>query len=475
MDFFRLVGGFLYWNSRKTVYRWRGAGGRCPCQHPSDSGRAWETGCNAITHWDQPERFRRICPLLLKDTNGRWRCSVNKESVRPFWGRAFLFYGGGFAILYAVATLAAFTALRTVGYQVTYPGVVWPPAWRKFDEVKSDFFYSKFHRAYVAHDTREALLDLSIAYDLNPENYDAGLLLAQLYQVGQPALSDRVYLRLLAGHPARADQTAQAFFRALLARGDFKAVQELAGRRLLDSSSAPDVWLNAFLFANRRTGDTAALDVLIQKAATRPLPGNGRTILELADALRTAAPEDARQLLITMAGRGAAGYTLYHICRQLIARGFSQAALGLIDQPDSGLNVRDRIALRLDALAASGWSVTLDKEVAQLLLQQPTAPVVEVLGTHLIRWPNAGLFGKLYARLQQSPLPKNEESYAAYLVVFCAAGADGNKSALNWSRECMKEILGAGFTSLDAAGKYLLGEQAGHLENYLSMLHPPDA
>ena len=409
---------------------------------------------------------------MVKNSNGGWRCSVGASDVRPFWGRALAVYGGGLAILYVVGTLAAFTTLRTIGYQVSYPGVVWPPAWGEFAGVKAEFFYAKFQRAYAARDIREALLDLSIVYDLDPKNYDAGFLLAQLYQVGQPALSDRIYHRLLAGHPARADQTAQAFFRALLARGDFKAVQELAGRRLLDSSIASDVWLNAFLFANRRTGDTAALDSLIQNASARKLPGNVSTVLDLVSALRRAAPEDARQLLIATAGRGATGYTLYHICRQLIARGFSQAALGLLAQPDNGLNARDRIALRLDALAASGWSAALDKEVDQLLLQQPSVPVVEVLGTHLIRWPNAGLFEKLHARLQQSPLPKNEESYAAYLVVFCAAGADGDESGLNWSMECMKEILGMRFTSLDAAGKYLLGQSAGHLENYLSMLHP---
>ena len=471
-DFLRLLGGLFYWNARKTLYRWRGGRGRCPCQHPSDSGRPGETGCNAIIHWHQPARFRRVCPLLVKDSNGAWRCSVGKADVRPFWGRALAVYGGGLTLLYIAGTLAAFTALRTIGYPVTYAGVVWPPAWEEFDGVKSDFFYAKFQRAYAAQDIREALLDLGIAYDLNPENYDAGFLLAQLYQVGQPALSDRIYRRLLAGHPARADQTAQVFFRALLARGDFKAVQELAGRRLLESPASPDVWLNAFLFANRRTGDSDALDSLIQNAVARELPANVRIVLELVGALRTAAPEDARQLLITTAGRGATGYTLYHICRQLIARGFSQAALGVLAQPDNGLNTRDRIALRLDALAASGWSAALDKEVDQLLLQPPTVPVVEVLGTHLIRWPNAGLLEKFYGRLQQAPLPRGEESYSAYLVFFCAAGAGGNEPALNWGGERMREILGTRFTSLDAAGKYLLEAKAGHLENYLTMLHP---
>ena len=223
-DFFRLLGGLFYWNALKSFYRLRGARGRCPCQHPSDSGKAWETGCNAITHWDQPARFRRVCPLLKKDDSDRWRCSANQSDVRAFWGRAFGFYGGGAALLYLLGTLMAFTALRTTGYRVTYPGVFWPPAWGKFTGVKAEFFFAKFQRAYAAQDIREALLDLSLAYDLDPKNYDAGLLLAQLYQFGQPGLSDLVYGRLLSEHPERAEATAQLFFRALLARGDFPSV-----------------------------------------------------------------------------------------------------------------------------------------------------------------------------------------------------------------------------------------------------------
>ena len=471
-DFFRLVGGLLFWNARKTLYRLRGTRGHCSCQHPSDSGRAWETRCDAIVHWNQPVRFRRVCPLLLKDPEGRWRCSVHNADVRTFWGRAFAFYGGGLATLYLVGTLAVFTVLCTAGYHATYAGVVWPPAWRNFDAVKSEFFYAKFQRAYAAQDIREALLDLSIAYDLNPQNYDAGFQLAQLCQMGQPALANRVYVRLIAWHPVRVEQTAQAFFHALLARGDFKAVQTLARNRILDSPGSSSAWLNAFLFSNRRTGDTEALASLIEETRTGQLPADARTVLTLAAALRTAAPEDASQLL-TRAGHGATGYAFYYICRQLIARGFPEATLDLLDQPNTGLNVGDRTALRLDALAAQGRTATLNQEVDLLLSPPLTAPVVELLGTHLIRWPDAGLFEKLSTRIKQSPLTSDKESYTAYLVFFCTAGAGKDEPGLAWSAARLREILGARLISLDAAGKFFLGRQtAGYFENYLPALQP---
>jgi len=472
-DSFRLVGGFLFWNARKTLYRLRGARGRCPCQHPSDSGRAWETGCHAITHWSEPARFRRICPLLLKNPEGLWRCSVDKADVRPFWGRAFAFYGGGLATLYLLGTLAAFTALRTTGYQVTYPGVFWPPAWSKFTEVKSEFFYAQFQRAYAAQDIREAMLDLALAYDLDPRNYDAGFRLAQLYQAGQPALSDRIYHHLLVDHPEKSEQTSQAFFRALLARGDLQAVQALARNRILASPNFSPAWLNAFLFANQRTGDTAALAALAKETLAEELPADVRTVLTLAAALRTASPEDSRQLLISGAGHGASGYTFYFICRQLIAHGFPQVALGILDQADNGLSIRDRASIRLDALAAQGWATTLEKETDLLLAPPPTAAVVELLCTHLIRWPDAALFEKLSIRLKQSPLPRNEESYAAYLAFFCAAGVAKDEFRLTWTVARLQEISGATFASLEPAGSFLLGRQkTGHLGNYLPALQP---
>ena len=473
-DFFRLLGGFLFWNARKSAYRLRGARGRCPCQHPSDSGKAWETGCNAITHWHEPARFRRICPLLQKDTAERWRCSVNQTDVRPFWGRAFAFYGGSLASLYLVATLAAFAFLRTTGYDVTYAGVLWPPAWGKFDGIKSDFFYAKFQRAYAAHDIREALLDLSLAYDLNPRNYEAGLLLAQFCQVGQAGLSNRVYTRLLAEHPDRAEQTSLAFFRALLSRGDFKSVQTLARDRLLASPSSASAWLNAFLFANQRLTAPEALHTLGEDPRVRGLPVDVQTVLALAISIQDAAsPDDVRHVLITSTGRGATGYTLYFICRQAISHHFPQIALGLLDQSGTGLNIRDGTALRLDALAAQGWHSTLDQEFDNLLALPLSPAVVELLGTHLIRYPNPKYLGQLCGRLEKKPLPLDEKSYSAYLSLFCAAGVGHDEARLNWSALRLKEILGTRFDNLATVGDFLLGKhRTGHLENFLPALQP---
>jgi hypothetical protein len=117
-DFFRLWWGLLYWNTRKTWFRIRRGRSVVPCQNLSDSGRAFETQCEACLTWNRPRRFRRVCPLLV-DTPDGLRCSANTPDVRPFWLRAFGLYGGGLASIYLVAVLGVFISLRLIGYPVS--------------------------------------------------------------------------------------------------------------------------------------------------------------------------------------------------------------------------------------------------------------------------------------------------------------------------------------------------------------------
>lgn len=88
------VWALFYWNARKTIFRLRGRRGVAPCQHPSDSGTAMKTACDACTAWHRRVRFRLVCPLLKQDDAGLWVCSVDRAGVRPFWGRAFAYTGG---------------------------------------------------------------------------------------------------------------------------------------------------------------------------------------------------------------------------------------------------------------------------------------------------------------------------------------------------------------------------------------------
>ena len=470
-DFFRLAWGFLYWNSRKTAYRLRlkRGRGRCPCQHPSDSGRAIETGCAAMIHWNDPARFRRLCPLLQQIDSGAWRCSVNRTEVRPFWSRAFAFYGASVVIVYLVATFSVFAFMRNVGYPVTYPGVLWPPAWEKFTAIRTDFFLNQYRAAAQAGDTQAALMSLSTAYNLDPQNYAAGRQLAQAWQIGQPGLSNQIYRRLLADHPSEAEATAQVWFRALLARGDFREVEKLAVKRINAAPAQSAAWLNAFLFANRRTGDASLRRHL---AETPSLPPAARFLLPLADSLQGAPPGRQRTVLISAAAGAGDSLSFFHVCRELLSRGLANETLEWLERRAGLLGPRDVMPLRLDALATLGWTSTLRSEVENLLVTDPDPVVVELLSAHLIRHPDAAVRAMVFPRLDRTPLPSTPASYSAYLSLFCAAGVGEDIERLRWTAARIKAFVQADFRSLDVIGEGLLEGNRRRIENYLPALQP---
>jgi hypothetical protein len=220
-DFLRLVWGLPYWNSRKAWFRRSRGRTRCPCQNPSDSGRAFETGCEACIAWSKPARFRRVCPLLVETPQGL-RCSVDAADVAPFWSRMLGLYGGMLLAGYLTSAITVFTVLRTIGYPVSVVHVTWPGLWHRVPQARGWFFAQKSQRAFAEGRPAEGLLYLSNAHQFDPGNYEITLELARTYQSGPVRESDLLFENLLRDHPAQRDATAQEWFRALLARGDLR-------------------------------------------------------------------------------------------------------------------------------------------------------------------------------------------------------------------------------------------------------------
>lgn len=148
-DFFRLLGGLFYWNIRKTWFQQRRGRSPCPCQSPSDSGLAFETGCEACVQWSRPIRFRRVCPLLVETLDGLRR-SGNTADVRLFWGRTLRYYGGMLGTLYVIAVLAVFVFLRTIGYPVSILDISLPPLWHRLAHARGWYFFEQSQRAFTA-------------------------------------------------------------------------------------------------------------------------------------------------------------------------------------------------------------------------------------------------------------------------------------------------------------------------------------
>lgn len=470
-DFFRLAWGLLYWNARKSAHLLGGRRGRCPCQHPSDSGRAGETACAAVASWKDPARFRRLCPLLRQNAYGLWRCSVDAADVRPFWGRATAFYGTLLAGGYLAVALAAFVFLREVGYHVTYPGVLWPPAWNRLDRIRSEFFYERFRAAAAAGDMQTALLSLANAYGLDPANLGMGMQLAQFWQVSHPAFSDNIYARLLRDHPAQAEATAQVWFRAMLARGDFKGVESLAAARIAAAPDKPGAWLTAFLFANRRTGDAATRAKLLATPGAAP---SVRLLAGLLPELDRITPEETvRARLLAAASETSDPLAQYALCRELIARGFARAALRNIDERQSLFSPRDLAALRMDAFARLEWRTTLASDIDNLLAANSGPAVIELLAAHLIRVADARVAEHVFSRIKSAPPSADQTNYPAYLALLCAAIAERRPDDAAWTVMRIKESLAGNFRALETASERLLAaDDPRRFEDILPLLNP---
>jgi hypothetical protein len=469
-DFFRFFWGLFYWNTRKTLFRWRG--GHCPCQNPSDSGRALETTCDACLHWHQPARFRRVCPLLVMTPNGL-RCSVNTKDVRPFWGRAVGFYSGTLAASWLAVVLGVFVLLRGIGYPVNLMAVAWLPARSARSEIstaRGEYFFQKALRALAANRAKEAGLALRNAYECNPHDYRTGLMLAKLFQVGQPAQADFVYAHLLHDDIAQSALIAEQWYRGLLARGDFQEIAQIVPVFLVHDAAHAHVWMHAMFFATRYLGDDRPLRQML--AQDYPLAPGLRHLVEIELLVETGRTNEAHEALRAL--HVDRSYIAYYQASELTALGFPDEALAAVNNNAGFLPSQDVSALRLDAFGAKGWMSLVRNEVELVLGAPSSTTLVELLCAHFIRHPDPKLFAELFEKLRREPLPQTTATYEATVALFCAAGVNGDWPNLLIARNALRQLGLSSFSYLDQAEAFFRGQSGQQrIGNILPMFQPP--
>ncbi len=457
-DVFRLFWGLVYWNARKTWFQARRGRAVPPCQSLSDSGRAYETQCEACTSWHRPARFRRVCPLLVETKDGL-RCSANAADVRPFWLRALGFYGGTAFAFYSVGVIAVFIFLRTVGYPVSIVHVGLPPLWYRVGQARGWFFLERSNRAFLEGKTAEGLLYLANSYEFDPTNYSAGLSLAKHLQLGKPARSDEVFARLMRDHPEQQHATAQEWFRALLARGNFNKITELARAEVLSDPKHSAVWVRVLLFATRQTKDDAALRAIATNSA--PAARIWRQMLETELVVRAGRTEEARAALqrpwpIDERSR----FTLFYRVQTLTELGDSFGALDLLSKHIGVLDDEADTTLRLAAFAASGSTKALRELVDKLLAPRLTTslPRVKILCAQLIRYPDAEIFDRLWRKIEREQLPLTTETASLWFSLLCTAGAVEDRARLHELTSRLQNATKTPFAALGMVEAYFRGE-----------------
>ena len=470
-DLFRLAWGLLYWNLRKSWFRLRRGQTRCPCQSLSDSGRAFETTCEACIHWDRPIRFRRVCPLLVETPDGL-RCSADTGDVRPFWGRAARYYGGTFLAVYAAGVIGVFIFLRTIGYPVSILHVGLPPLWYKVGQARGWYFLERSRQAFAAGQSAEGMLYLANSYEFDPTNYEAGIALAKNFQVGQPAHADEVFARLLADHPAKRDFTAEAWFRSLLPRGEFEKITTLARNELGRDSTHASVWMRALFFSCRRTKNDRALRELLANQA--PTAAIWHRLIELERLMAERRTKEARLAIDGPWPPRSPAFALFYRVDALIEMKDVIAALDLLGRHPGVLNLEAEATLRLDGFAARGAKATLYREVDELLAPRLEPSTINILCAHLIRHPEQNIFNRFWEKMERATIPFTTETAGAWFSLQCAAGAVGDTTRLHEITARLKAGSKTPFFALNVVESFFRGELPGRsITSFLPILPPP--
>ena len=455
-DFFLFWWALFYWNARKTWFRLRGAHrDSCPCQHYSDSGHALDSRCIAITHWRRPERFRRVCPLLTQTKDG-WRCGVDAERVRPFWGRAWLFGGAAFAALYLAGTLAVFAFLRTASYELSYATVAWPPLWSELRGSQEKLFAARAQQAIAAGNYPEALLALQRVSELNPRNYPAALALASLSQVsGQPFVAEHIYERLMHDVPEQRPATAQIWIRPLLARAAYGQIKPLATAMLTEDSDRREAWLHCLLFAARQTGDQAALGEIIQNH-----PGLPEWCVELIRTellLLQDRREQALARLGRVSSRPASAYQPYYQVERLIGLGRLDQANEIIGAYGPHLPADEAAFLRLRIFRAKNWTSLMETEYDTLLSYPLTPRLAAQFCAWFLRQPDPAAFARYADQfLRQGPELTNE-SLPLYHATYLAAVACRDQTRAEQTAAAIARFTSSDAKALRAVAEVLTG------------------
>jgi len=419
-DFFRFWWALAYWNVRKTWFRLRGAHrDSCPCQHYGDSGLALDARCEAVATWNNPRRFRKVCPLLTETKQG-WRCGVDAERVRPFWFRATGYGLGALLALYLFATAGLHVVMRTAGYEVSYATIVWPPRWPELRRSQELLHAKRARDAMAVGDYPSAILSLQTVCLLNPQNAGAGLTLAYLLQLaGQAAVAEHTYQRLMQDVPEQRPAIAQVWIRLLLARANYTDIKPLATAMLSEDSHHREAWLHALLFAARQSHDPAALEPLLSGA--HGLPNWSVDLVRIEQQILQHQTERALPGLTRIYPANASSYVPFYQADRLLRLGYAEQAANLVNAYGQRLPLDEAAILRLRAYRLKRWTSLVGPEFENLL-QLPLTPRTATLAcAYLLEWPERDLAARLLQGFFASGPALSGETLPLYQALFLLA------------------------------------------------------
>lgn len=402
-DSVRLIGAAFYWNARKTAFVARGRRGRCPCQNDSDVGHRQMVGCDAVLHWNNPARFRKVCPLLFGTDEG-WVCSVPASRVRPFWGRVVAWGGGGLLACYLVAAIGVFIFLRVVsGVPVSLVHVAWPAKWPEIRAAQSRHFFDRAMDAFARGRLNEAHLSLLSAQQRDPRNYEAALMLAQIAMFQRSVLaSDQQFDRLLREHPAQATRTAVVYHDTLLSLERMRPLAEFSLAMARADSARAAVWVRSALLGVRAVSPAEVSELKDKvEPAIAALAPHAAQLVRAEFELRAGDFESGlRRLRTRFNGPLNPFYTRHQVLR-LAEIGEAGLAQVLWDFYGPPFGEFEQQLTQFELSSVAGDADSAEVAFRRLLALPLQEQRVERIAAALIAHPDAARFRQLSARVQR--------------------------------------------------------------------------
>jgi len=241
-DILRFWWGLLYWNTRKSYFRWRRGAVRCPCQNPAIQvapGDRLRCGERLAPAGSIPSRLPFVWWRHPPDCVARWTgrtCGHSGGEPRRITLAGCRNLPGGCPW--------AFVFFRVIGYPLSPLSLAWPPRWHEVASRPQRIFSGQSQTSAGCEPHQRSHPFARSCLPEQSSQLRGGLQFAQLTSPGQPELADPV-LPSHARSPGRRATTGEAWFRFLLVRGRFARIAALASARLREDAQQRPVWLHA--------------------------------------------------------------------------------------------------------------------------------------------------------------------------------------------------------------------------------------
>lgn len=426
-DAARFFAGLLGLNVRKSLWVVRGRpGGTAPCQHPSDSGRAGETQCQEAAGWHRPARLRAVCPHFCLQADGRRCCGVDAAAVRPFWGRALAGWAALLLMMWLGGSLAVWAVFWKTGVRTSPVNVVWPGRWDEVQRDRAERYVGLAEQAAAAGRFAEVPVALQSALQVDPKNFRARAMLANIQWVqGYHDLVHEAFAALLRDYPERRAEVARNWMPKLLVSGDYARIKALALTMLAADQAAAGPWAHALVYAARQTDDPVALAEALRLPE---LPAPLRPVIAAQAAALAGQRETAVRLLSALEAKEPyAQFLAYQQLEGLLELGESERVLTLLESGRLKVAPHDLLYFQLCAYGQLGWG-EMSAGAIRGAFRQIDLPRLNAIATYLVRFHDRAGLERVIEALKQAPAAERLD--VTFSILYLAAGLWGDRDLM---------------------------------------------